>query len=373
MAGTMDRRTALKTGGLALAGAAAAPLGAAAAAADAGPRTRRFAPMDVRPERVVGEVVGLRPYRASGYVVRAEPLGDKTLVHNYGHGGCGTTLSWGTAMQAARLALETEHRQAAVIGAGAVGLATARLLQDRGFRVAVYAERLPPETTSNVSAALFGVTEVAREEEATPAFRDALAEAARFAHARFPLFIGGGYGVRWIEFFLLSDGPVEHPWDWRITPELYPLTRYPAGTHPFPKAHVASFPGLFIETQTYLPRVLGDVIDRGGTVTVRAFRTPDDLAALPEPLIVNCTGLGAHAIFGDAALVPLKGQYTKIVPQPEVDYVYLDVDADLYMFPRSDGSVLGGSHALGDWSLEPDPQRRAEIMAGHRRLVAGMD
>jgi hypothetical protein len=28
--------------------------------------------------------------------VRREALGDKALVHNYGHGGAGITLSWGT-------------------------------------------------------------------------------------------------------------------------------------------------------------------------------------------------------------------------------------------------------------------------------------
>jgi D-amino-acid oxidase len=32
--------------------------------------------------RVIRTVAGLRPYRRSGFVVRAEPLGDKRLVHN---------------------------------------------------------------------------------------------------------------------------------------------------------------------------------------------------------------------------------------------------------------------------------------------------
>src|SRR5205814_10085949 len=58
-------------------------------------RRRVLAPVRVSAARVIREVVGLRPFRPSGFVVRAEGLGDKTLIHNYGHGGGGVSLSWG--------------------------------------------------------------------------------------------------------------------------------------------------------------------------------------------------------------------------------------------------------------------------------------
>ncbi|WP_155265484.1 FAD-dependent oxidoreductase, partial [Sphingomonas segetis] len=54
-----------------------------------------LAPVEADPSRLIRAVAGLRPYRRSGFVVRAEALGDKRLVHNYGHGGGGITLSWG--------------------------------------------------------------------------------------------------------------------------------------------------------------------------------------------------------------------------------------------------------------------------------------
>ena len=37
-------------------------------------------PVNVAPERVIRTMAGLRPYRASGFVVRAEPLGQKRTV-----------------------------------------------------------------------------------------------------------------------------------------------------------------------------------------------------------------------------------------------------------------------------------------------------
>jgi D-amino-acid oxidase len=67
----------------------------AAAALPAFPTTRHFAPVKVARNRIIREVVGLRPYRPQGFVVEAKRFGPKLLVHNYGHGGAGITLSWG--------------------------------------------------------------------------------------------------------------------------------------------------------------------------------------------------------------------------------------------------------------------------------------
>ena len=98
-------------------------------AGDIEPPTRHFAPVNIAKDRLIRTLVGLRPYRREGYVVRAEKLGDKTLIHNYGHGGAGVTLSWGTSTVAADLALATAAKDFAIVGCGALGLTTARLLQ----------------------------------------------------------------------------------------------------------------------------------------------------------------------------------------------------------------------------------------------------
>ncbi|OON28671.1 MULTISPECIES: FAD-dependent oxidoreductase [unclassified Micromonospora] len=57
---------------------------------------------------VLGERIGLRPARHGGPRVAVEPAGPAggRLVHAYGHGGAGVTLSWGCAAEVARLALD---------------------------------------------------------------------------------------------------------------------------------------------------------------------------------------------------------------------------------------------------------------------------
>jgi glycine/D-amino acid oxidase-like deaminating enzyme len=368
-----NRRSLLKLGGASLAGAAL-PLssGTGADARAAQGQAKSFRKVDVAEDRITRKIAGLRPFRPSGFVVRVERLGEKTMIHNYGHGGCGVTLSWGTADMAARLALETPYREAAVIGCGAVGLATARLLQDRGFEVVIYAKDIPPNTTSSVAAALFGVTSLVDDVHHAGEIVGRIQQAARFAHRYYQNFVGDRYGIRWIEFFLIGDQPQEQPWDFAITPELYPLTVIEPGDNPFPARYASRFPSMLIETNIYLPRLLADFLLRGGKLHVRDFAHRAELAGLAAPLIVNCTGLGAKALFDDQELTPIKGQLTLLLPQADVNYVYLDGARDLYMFPRRDAIILGGSHEQGAWSTEPDETQAARIFDGHKQIAAGM-
>ncbi len=328
--------------------------------------------LEVSPDLVVRKIAGLRPFRPSGFVVKTEPFGDKTLIHNYGHGGCGVTLSWGTADMSAKLALATPHRQAAVIGCGVVGLTTARLLQDRGFDVTIHAAALPPHTTSDVAAGAFGVTEVVDDAHHSDETAGRIAEAVRFSFHFFQTLPGGRYGVRPMDMYMLGIQPIEAPWDFAITPELFPFEILGPGEHPFPSAYASRFHTLIAETNTLMPALVEDFRAHGGVITVQSFDDASQLQALPPPLIINCTGLGAKRLFGDEELVPLKGQLTILKPQPEIAYAYLDPVLDLYMFSRSDGIVLGGSHESGVWLTDVDPRRAAQIVDGHGLIAGGM-
>ena len=128
---------------------------------------------------------------------------------------------------------------------------------------------------------------------------------------------------------------------------------------------------IFIEPPIYLTALLRDFRDAGGRVQVRGFAIAAEVAALPEPIVVNCTGLGARELFGDRELTAVKGQLVVLRPQPEVDYAVL-TDDDLYMFPRQDGILLGGTHEHGVETREPNADAAERILAGHKAIFDAM-
>lgn len=369
----MDRRALLRLGGAALAGGvldACAPRRARAPLAPWPPR--QWPPVHVSADRIIRQVAGLRPYRPSGFVIRAEALGSKTVVHNYGHGGGGVTLSWGTAHLAVEEAARTEARRFAVLGCGAVGLATARLLQRRGFEVTIYARDLPPRTTSNIAGAQWSPVSVADSNRRTTAFDEQFVRAARLSYRYFQDLLGAGYGVRWIENYFLGDEPPRPSWERDLIADLFPATaELGPGRHPFPTRYARRVLTMFVEPHVYLAALQRDFLLQGGKLVVRELRSATEIGELTEPVVMNCTGLGARTLFGDAELQPVKGQLTVLLPQPEVDYAVI-APRSLYMFPRSDGIVLGGTFERGVESLEPDPQQAERILAGHAQLFGSL-
>ena len=320
----------------------------------------------VAANRVTRVVVGLRPFRPQGYVVRAETLGDKRLVHNYGHGGAGITLSWGTAREAVDMGFEA-GRAHAVIGCGAVGLATARLLQRRGAAVTVYAKDLPPETTSNIAGGHWWPTTVYDDDAVDDAFMQRFHRAVRVAYREFQPMLGAHYGVSWRRNYVISERPnpfgrfQESLRD--VAPEMRLLD---PGQHPFGNTWVQQYDSMMIEPSIYLQAVLEDFLTAGGRLEVRAFAAAEEFKALPESVIFNCTGLGAKALVNDDALMPIRGQLVVLLPQADLT-CNLYARGGAYAFPRTDGLVLGGTFQRGNWDLAPDARDTGQILDKNAR------
>jgi D-amino-acid oxidase len=387
-------------------------------------KARYFPPIKVAPNRLIRTVVGLRPFRPEGFVVEAERLGQKLLVHNYGHGGAGVTLSWGTASQAVDLARDfiqtgitpqvipirathplpqvvltrTTHLTSqvvptnpqrpqrrrrlrgpirfAVLGCGVSGLSTARLLQrrfqDAATTITIYAKNLPPDTTSNVAGAWWSPTSLYDSDRITPKFAEQFRQACHISHRAFQELVGPEYGVRWVDTLdlLRSEDSLER--ELAGGNDLYPqieIHRDPKAYFGFPITR--QFSSMLIEPHTYLRALLRDFYTAGGKVIVREFQSREEIGRLREQIIFNCTGLGAKALFNDEQLTPVRGQLEFLLPQPEVDYCYLAGGA--YMFPRRDGILLGGTWGRHDWSLEPNIEQTKWILEQHAAVMKGSE
>jgi glycine/D-amino acid oxidase-like deaminating enzyme len=352
-----------------MSGAGALLLPGCATMETAGPKpvpvTGCLAPVDVSAARVIRHVVGLRPYRASGFVVRAEQVGASRVVHNYGHGGAGITLSWGSSKLAVDLGLNGHSGPVAVIGAGAMGLTTARLVQEAGFPVTIYAAALPPETTSNIAGGQWHPFGHFRNDAVSDEWRRQYLLAADYSWRRFQIMVGDDYGIRWLPTYYERD-ELEEP----LLPTFPPVNRkLTPAEHPFPVDQLARYDTLYVETGRFLRQMLRDVQIGGGRVEVRRFASPAEIAALPERLAFNCTGLGARELFGDKELTPVRGQLVILLPQPDVNYAFTGSAG--YMFPRADGIILGGTFERDNWSLEPDPATTERILRSLQDLFLG--
>ena len=91
----------------------------------------------------------------------------------------GSRSSWGTSKLATQLGLPGHQGPVAVIGAGVMGLTTARLVQEAGFPVTIYAKALPPDTTSNIAGGQFHPFGHFRHDAVTPEWRAQFARRGR--------------------------------------------------------------------------------------------------------------------------------------------------------------------------------------------------
>ena len=333
---------------------------------------RRFARVRVAEDRIIRTVVGLRPYRRSGFLVRAEKIGEKTVVHNYGHGGGGITLSWGTSEIAVEEAWKTGEKRFAVLGCGAVGLGTARLLQERGAEVTIYAKDLPPHTTSNIAGGQWSPTSVMDAERRTAESDALLARAARLSHRSYQRLPAAEFGIRWLENYVLSDEPLREWWEQSLVSDLYPGSReLRPDEHPFPARHARRFTTMLIEPLIYLGAMVREVRLAGGRIVVRRAGGPRGSAGASRARDRQLHGpREPRPSSATTSSEPVKGQLTFLLPQDEVDYIV--IANGLYMFPRRDGILLGGTFEHDVSRLDVNEEARQRILAGHRALFDGM-
>ena len=346
---------------------------------------RALAPIRASADRIVAVSVCTRPFRPQGPRIEAERMGRKTVVHNYGHGGSGWSLSWGSAELAVRLALATGEDELAVIGCGAIGLTTALVAQRAGLRVRIYAKQRPPEVRSFYATGVWSPdSRVVAAQYSTPAFERRWEEMARLSFRRYQTLLGlPGEPIEWRDGFNLSDVPFDQPaggdsesrepeypnLDSRLLSDLHPASRLLAPhEHPFPVPHARRYTLMTFNITAYSRLLMDDYLGNGGELHTREFESPRQFADLREKTLVNATGYGARALLGDNTLVPVRGQTARLIPQPEVDYGLYWRGHNLSVVPRRDG-ILVQAQQDSDFGNEDTTPDRAVSEAAVAQLA----
>ncbi len=316
-------------------------------------------PVKLSPTFFHRSVVGLRPGRIGGFRLATEKLAEKLVVHNYGHGGDGYTLSWPCAHWAADQISAEQPESIGIIGAGVSGLTTAWLMARRGIKVTIYAEKFSPDTTSNIAGAIIltGPNYRSGDNANVGPSDDAISADVLTGFTAF--LTEKRYGVDWIDHFQMQS----------IS------STAQSSYETFLGRRVADkFRTIMVDPNLYLAALMQDLSEMGANFWTKKFSAPRDLAGLLHPALVNCSGLGAGLLFGDENMFPIRGQLTLLKPQPEIDYSYISREPGgvLYMFPRRGNIVLGGSHQRGNDQLLSEPAEVERQLRGHADLMANL-
>lgn len=342
---------------------------------------KKFPKLQVSLDRVVKETVGLRPFRKNGFRLEKELLNNKTIVHNYGHGGSGFSLSWGTGNLAADLAETSGERKIAVLGSGVVGLTTARLLQMRGYDVSIYTKALPPLVTSSKATGTWSpASRLLETEFVTPAFEETWKKATLYSFRSYQNLLGLADIVNWIDGYVVRENfnaniDQEGGTDSRfarlrmegLLPERKILNQK---EHPFHVDKVSMQTTMVFNIPSYLNKLIGDFHAFGGHIKIQEFKSLEDIDALPEKCIVNCTGLGSFHLFNDTNLTPISGQLSILIPQPDFNYRISTEGASA--IPRKDGIVLGGNGLIGNWDETPSKEQTEKVVLALKKVMDSM-
>lgn len=390
---TMDRRRWLQgsavLGGLNLVGlgccATTARSGLAASANAAFAPPPPLAAIRAEPERLFDITVCLRPFRAAGPRLDTETIGDTLVVHNYGHGGSGWSLSWGSATIAVGKAMANSPREIAVIGGGALGLTSAILAQRAGAQVTIYArDRLPQTRSARATGTWSPDSRIALTDRVDPGFPALWEKMARTSFKEFRNYLGlPGTPVEWSDRYLLSDQPrgrnsVSAPgaldfaaYGDRVRDLEPPFAPVAAGSTPFAVPYVRRSSSMQFNLADYGHTLTQDFLAAGGRFVRAEFHEPGELAGLKEKVVINCPGYGGRALWRDESIVPVRGQIAWLIPQPEVRYGLYGRGVGL--LSRPDGIVVqgvsgGDMRGYGNDDETPDRQEALEALAA----VAGL-
>ena len=380
------RRSVVAGGlGAAIAGCSVPQVGGRAAVSGPGTIDQfgMLKPLDLNTSNLAKITVCLRPFRPAGPRLETERVGEKSIVHNYGHGGSGWSLAWGYAEATRDIVLALRPRNVSVVGAGAIGLTSAIAIAETGARVTIYAREMPMDSASAKATGVWSPASRIGMQGVVPSSFAAQWEVfARRSHARHLQYVGrAGSPVEYTPRFYirtgapeptLADAPEGSPNFMRLGRNLRglepPWTERDA--HPFPADFgVRGGMVMTFNIAEYTRQLVEDFRAMGGRIVQAEFGTQEELTQVPGNVIVNCSGIGARSLTGDDTLTPVRGQIAWMPAQS--DRLYGIYHRGVMALSRRDGLLIqetGGSDFYGYRDDDQSPSQE-EFLAAQAKVA----
>ncbi|KAL1488313.1 hypothetical protein ABEB36_014792 [Hypothenemus hampei] len=263
----------------------------------------------------------------------------------------------------------------AVVGSGAIGLTTAiELLEKLGnfIKVTIVADKFSPNTTSDIAAGLWEPYLLAENSE-----EDILRWGGETYQYLIKLFKQGRANEAGIclqpivNLFTKKEYSVPK---WvRVTLGFNELSQ--CDLESFSKQYGRTFTAGFMfvgftwEAAIFLPYLQRQFLEMNGTIIERHIEKLNELKEFDA--IVNCTGFGARILCSDEAVLPIRGQITR-VQAPWQYFTYLvqcDEEEDsCYIIPNRDFVILGGTKQRS-FNTHINPEDDEKIMRNATKLI----
>jgi len=251
-----------------------------------------------------------------------------------------------------------------VLGAGVSGLTTALSLLEAGCQVRVVAAAPVEGSTSYLAAAIWFPTHAGPPAKVAAWGRHTFTVLANQAAAGVP-------GVVMRESLMLYRDPPGEP-DW--VPSVGDVRAASAGEIPPGYSYGLRFAVPLVEMPVYLPWLIAELNRQHGDLIRRRIHSLDDLLDDDVDAVVNCSGLAARRIVGDASVYPVRGQIVRVT-NPGLTMSVRDEHhpgGRAYVHPRARDCILGGTLEEHNWDTAVDLATSEAIIRRCRDIVPAL-
>lgn len=311
-----------------------------------------LSPPLLAPEYIQEQIICIRAHRERIFNVSVQNQNGKFLIHNYGQGGAGWTFLFGCVNEAIaqfeKINTLPKTTAIAIIGAGCYGLLTAIILAQKQYNIRIVAQEIDNLPSSKAAGFFFPRPRKCANQEEIRIYNTlgikSFSEYMQIIKGKHPFIQEGPKLIS--AYYGIDIDPGFAPYcTQKLMPEPKPVIIDFGNTKNF---HAMEYQSVFIDATKMMHELKRCVIDLGIPI-IQSHIT--DFANLDEPIIFNCSNLGAFQLTNDPRLLPVQGHLITLKNQQPLDYMLhskviqksprgYDRDELIYYAPKGNG-ILG--------------------------------
>lgn len=293
-------------------------------------------------EAIGEKIICTRPMREGRFNISLEHVQDKTIVHCYGHGGAGWTTLFGSVSKALSLYKETHPDKSTpirVIGSGCMGLTVAVELKRRGYAVKGIVTQSLYDIASWKAGGYFALVSVKtspnEQENLIDIGLDTFRTFQQIEQEEHP-YISKSC-VRYLPLYCShnTQAGIE---DLEVRGLLPPREQVELDFgNGVIHQNFLKYMTYYMDTSALMHQLADEARRLGVGIEVKPISSFEEIS---EPVIINCSGLGAKELNHDDLLIPVRGHlivlnecaggghmdyliYSKVEQEGKEEYVYL--------------------------------------------------